>query len=239
MKQVAIILLAGGLAIAGACAGCRKSAPPPPPPKPVVEKNWTPEEIAADAEGYLVDQDRQVARHIDQRNSRLASLTARRADISKKSEALQENMQAIQNVNNRMGRALRQAEDEDRWPVQMGGRTFTRERAAAILKSCQTYLDDRKPLAAEYDAAVAKLDQMDTLMKKEIQDLGRLREQLAISLERVRLNKGLAEMGDLRKTQTELASFAKQLGQMDENVLDTAAAAQKEPPKMDVETLLK
>lgn len=222
-------------------AGCQKKASPPAPPgttPPVKEKAWTPEEIAADPEGYLIDQDKQVARHISERNNRLVRLAERRKETGKKREALAENCTEIENVRNRLERAMRQAEDEDRWPVQMGGRAFTRDKAREIIASCRQYVDDRKPLSEQYDAAMAKLDQMDSLMRKQIQDLERLRERLALDLERVRLNKNMAELGELQKTQVELASFSTQLGAMDENILDTAAAAQKEMPKVDVEKML-
>jgi len=239
MKHSATIIVAAGLLWTLLSAGgCDKNKPPPPPP-PAKEKAWTSEEIAADPEGYLLAQDKQVEKHIAERNSRLEKLRQRRAEIAKRQAAMATNLEEIDNVRKRMEAAIRKSEDEDRLPIQMGGRTFSAEKAAAIVKSCQTYVDDRKPLSSEYDSALGKLDQMEGLMKREIEDLGRLRERLALDTERVRLNKGMGELGDLQKTANELAQFSKQLGQMDENVLQAAAAAPKEPPKMDVETLLK
>jgi hypothetical protein len=239
MKHSGIIIVAAGLLWTLLSAGgCDRNKPPPPPP-PAKEKAWTPEEIAADSEGYLLAQDKQIERHIVERNSRLEKLRQRRAEIAKRQEAMATNLDEIDNVGKRMAKAIEKSDDEDRLPIQMGGRSFSREKAAAIVKSCQTYVEDRKPLSSEYDSALAKLDQMDGLMKKELEDLGRLRERLALDTERVRLNKGMGELGDLQKTANELAQFSKQLGQMDENVLQAAAAAPKEPPKMDVETLLK
>jgi len=76
-------------------------------------------------------------------------------------------------------------------------------------------------------------------MIRESQDLARLRERIALDIERIRLNQGIAELGELRKAETELASFSKMLGAMDENVLDTATvAAREEPVRIDVEKLL-
>jgi phage shock protein A len=225
-------------------AGCRREgdsssgaktprhAPPP--------KNWTSEEIAKDPEGYLLAQDQQVEKQIQERNQRLQQLSSRRNQVQEKQGRLAENLKDIQNVHDRLEAACRRADDEDRWPARMGGRTFDRDKAKAILQSCQQYTQDRQPLAQDYDRTLEKLAQLESQMRKQIQDLSRLRERIAIDVERIRLNQGIAELGNLRQTETELASFSKMLGTMDENVLDTDAIARKEePPRVDVEALLK
>lgn len=238
MARHLLVLLA--IVAAAGLTGCKKSAPPAGPSAPApAPRTWTPEEIAGDPEGYLMDQDRSIVRQIDERNVRLGKLAQRRDEIAARRKALVDNMRDIENVRKRMERALEVAQDEDRWPVQMGGRTFTREKAQAIIKSCQAYVEDRGPLAREYDSALDRLSQMEALMRQELGSLDRLRQRLALDIERVRLNRGMAELGEIRKTETELASFSRQLGQMDEDVLKAAAAADKPPPQMDVENLLK
>ena len=225
------------LAIGLVLAGCNKKAPPPASP-PAKEKNWTAEAIAADPEGYLVYQDSQIDRNITDRKTRLDRLTVRRQEIGRKRDAMAENLHDIQNVQNRMEQAIRKSEDEDRVPVQMGGRTFTREEAQEVVQRCKQYLDDRASLSEQYDLAITRLKQVESKTRNQVDALGRLKEQLGLDLDKVRLNKNLAELGDLHKTEVELAALGKQLGDMDEDILSAAAMAQKELPKVDAEKML-
>ncbi len=217
------------------CVGCKPQAPSAPP----APRSWTSDQIAADPVGYLEDQDRQVELQIQERRNRLEQVSLRRAQIAEKRQRLAENMSQIRNVHDRLAAAVRRADDEDRWPARMGGRSFTREKARAILTATEQYLQDREPLARAYDETLDKLARMESQMMRESQDLARLRERIALDIERIRLNQGIAELGELRKAETELASFSKMLGAMDENVLDTATvAAREEPVPIDVEKLL-
>jgi len=223
------------VALLPVCMGCRPQTPPAPPGP----RTWTSEQIAADPVGYLEDQDRQVERQIEERRNRLEQVSQRRAQIDEKRQRLAQNMSEIRNVHDRLAAAVRRADDEDRWPARMGGRAFTREKARAILAGTEQYLQDREPLARAYEETLEKLARMESQMIRESQDLARLRERIALDIERIRLNQGIAELGELRKAETELASFSKMLGAMDENVLDTATvAAREEPVRIDVEKLL-
>ena len=226
-----------------AMIGCRqgeessskKPKPPPPPPKV-----WTSEEIAQDPAGYLQSQDGQVELQIQERNTRLLELQQRRAQIQEKQGKLSQNVKDLQNVQNRLQIAIRKADDEDRWPLKMGGKEFDRDKAKAILQSCEQYIQDRRPLAEAYEQTLAKLANMEAQMRKDLQDLGRLRERIALDIERIRLNQGIAALGELRKAETELASFSKTLGTLDENAMDAAQVANKQlPATVDAESLLK
>ncbi len=241
IRRATFWIVFGMLLIPGGCRREGDSSSGTKTPRPISPpKNWTSEEIAKDPEGYLLAQDQQVERQIQERNERLQRLSGRRTQIQEKQGRLAENLKDIQNVHDRLEAACRRADDEDRWPARMGGRTFNREKTKAILESCRQYTQDRQPLAQDYDRTLEKLAQLESQMRKQIQDLTRLRERIAIDVERIRLNQGIAELGDLRQAETELASFSKMLGTMDENVLDTAAIAGKEePPRVDVEALLK
>ena len=235
-----------GLALAfilPALIGCPKdegsssNKPKPPPPPPKV---WTSEEIAKDPAGYLQSQDGQVELQIQERNTRLLQLQDRRTQIQEKQGKLSQNVKEIQNVHKRLQTAVRNAEDEDRWPVKMGGKEIEREKAKAILQSCEQYVQDRQPLAEAYDQTLAKLANMEAQMRKDLQELGRLRERIALDIERIKLNQGIQELGELRKAETELASFSKTLGTLDENALDAANIANKAVPEtIDAEKLLK
>lgn len=230
-------MLSGLLAAAGGCE--RKPSAPPPKPSPPPEKVWTSEEIAKDPAGYLLDQDRKVEKQIEERSRRLVQIQDRRRGVEERRMQLADNLREIRNVRDRLQAACRRADDEDRWPARMGGRTFDRERAQAILKSCEQYLSDRQPLDQAYEQTLARLGQLEAQAKKQMQDLQRLRERIALDVERVRLNQGLAELGDIRSAEQELASFSKMLGDMDENVLNTTTARADAPAPVDVEQLLK
>lgn len=225
-----------------ATLGCRQGDKPssrkPTPPSP--PKTWTSEEIAQDPVGYLQSQDGQVEQQIEERNTRLQELQSRRVQIQEKQGRLAEDIKAIQNVHDRLETAVRKADEEDRWPARMGGRAFDREKATAILQSCRQYIQDRQPLAQTYEETLAKLTQMESQMSKQVADLGRLRERISLDIERIRVNQGIAELGELRKAETELASFSKMLGTLDESAMDAeSVAARQEPPKVNVDDLLK
>jgi hypothetical protein len=222
--------------------GCRQGDKPsskkPTPPAP--PKVWTSEEIAKDPAGYLQSQDGQVEQQIQERNTRLTELQVRRSQIQEKQGRLSENVKAIQNVHDRMEQGIKKADEEDRWPARIMGKAFDRDRAVAIQQSCKQYIQDRQPLAQTYEETLAKLTQMESQMSKQVADLGRLRERIALDIERIRVNQGIAELGELRKAETELASFSKMLGTLDENAMDAASvAAKQEPPKVNVDDLLK
>jgi DNA repair exonuclease SbcCD ATPase subunit len=224
--------------------GCGRSATPSADSgktgKPVPGRNWTPEEIGKDPVGYLQDQDRRAEKQIQERNDRLGQVRAHRAQVSRRGDELATNLAEIQNVHDRLQRALRRAEEEDRWPISMAGRSFTREKANAILASCEQYVQDRRQLADAYEQTARKLEGLEAQVTRQLQDLSRLRERIGLDIERVRLNQGLAELGELQRTETEVASFSKMLGTMDENLLSSMAAAPTtEPQRVDVDAMLK
>jgi chromosome segregation ATPase len=206
-------------------------APPPPP------KEWTPEAIAADPEGYLTWSDEQIRIQIDERNKHLAALASRTAQIVERQKKLSDNLQDLQNIHDRLERAYRKAEEEDRWPVRMGGRSFERAKARAIIEQTAQYLEDRRPLLKEYDAAVAKMSASAAALKQDISSLHRLRERLALDVERIHLKEGMAELDAMRKTHAELAAMSKTLSSMTEDTSDLLKDVPASPT-VDVESLL-
>jgi hypothetical protein len=54
--------------------------------------------------------------------------------------------------------------------------------------------------------------------------LSRLREKLALDMERVRLNQGISEVAELRKSVDALSGFATSLADTTDNPLDDLAA---------------
>jgi len=208
------------------------------PQQPSQKKSWTPEEIAKDPPGYLVWSDQQIQAQIAEREKRLNSLNQTRKDVVAKQSALTTKMEEVVNFRKRLQTAYQRAEDEDRWPVRMAGRTFERAKANEILAQTDEWLKDRDPLADAYEASLKKMDDSATALQDDLKNLGRLREKLALDLERVKLNQGMAELDQLRKTETQLASMSQALSQMSEEqapVLPTAAKTSR----VDIDSLMK
>jgi len=202
--------------------------------------DWTPEKIAKDPQGYLQWADQQAQDQITQRQARLTALAQQRADIQTRREELETHLTKAQNLHDRMQTAIRNADDEDHWPLSMAGRTFSREQAQAVIDRSQAYMDQRKSLAQGYDEAVGKVDQFAATIKKDIDDLNTLRDHLAIDLEKVRLANGLAELDQLHSTQAEVEATAKSLVGLDHNPsVPELPPAQGEHDKVDIDAMLK
>ena len=180
-----------------------------------VDNNWTPERIAKDGQGYLVWSDQQVQKQIAQRRSRLKTLADQRADINARRQQFQSNLDNVKNIHDRMQDAFDKALDEERWPIGVMGQTFDRQRAKAVIDRTQKYLDEHQSLGQDYDQANARLDQMEGVLNKDIDDLNNLHDRLQIDLEKARLNQGMAELAQLRQREAEMSSVNKTLSAMD------------------------
>lgn len=175
---------------------------------------WTPETIAKDPAGYLQYASSRVASQIQGRQQKLAQLSAQRADVAGRSDALAGKVSDAQNIIKRMKTAMQRADDENNWPVKIAGRSFDQAKAEAVIKSLEQFIADRQTLVVAYADAVHRIASTESTLRADIENLTRMREKVGLDLERVRLNQGLQELGDLQKTETELASFAKTLADM-------------------------
>lgn len=227
-------------------AGCEQEKPldPPPTPPPKVaspDKVWSPEEVAADPTGYMNWADAKIGKQIEDRTARIKSLSGRLNEVEMRHQQMRTNLSDMLNIQNRMEMAIRRAEDEDRWPLQMGGRKFERTEAVAIVEQSKKYIEDRKPLAQKYDQAVTRIKSMTSSLNKEIQELNRLREKMALDLEAVRLTQGLEDLDKLRKTEAEITGFATAVGSAaDYSIMDVMTEdLTKDPGKVDLDSMLK
>jgi hypothetical protein len=225
----------------GALAGCERPSGQPQVQAATADdarKQWTAEEIAADPQGYLQWSDRQVQQQIAQRQEKSRSLVERRRSFEERRALLEENITSVRNIHRRLGEAMQRAEDEDRWPARMADRTFTREKATAILAQTKQYVEERQPLLQTYDQLLQKMDETAATLQQDVANLQRLRERLAIDLERVRLNQTLGDVDALRKTQQELAEMGRTVADMSEDPLSLAPP--REPPgRVDIEAMLR
>jgi hypothetical protein len=193
----------------------------PSPPTPAV-REWSQEEMTRDPEGYLKWADGQIQSQIRQRDELLGKLDARRKQIKARQVEVGAELKEFENFKERLATAVRRAEDEDRWPVQVGSNKFDRAKAKALLEDITRQVEQRTPLAQDYDAAIGKMDARATSLRSDVTALVQLREKIALDLERVKLNQGVAELEKLSRTADEIAHFSKILGQLGD-------AAGKEP----------
>ena len=220
-------------------AGCDNSSGTREPKPPSPDKQWTAEEVAGDPAGYMRWADAKVAKQIDDRRVRINQLDARLKDVEVRQQTMTENVKDMANIQKRMETALRKAEDEDRWPVVMAGRKFDKAEAVAIIEESKRYIEDRKSLATAYEQAVEKLKNAVGTLGKEIEDLTRLREKMALDLEAVKLSESMDGLEKLRKAETEIASYAKALKEVTDD--STGALPDdkgKDGTRVDVEAFL-
>lgn len=232
-------------ALVGLCAGCRWEPPPPPrpaaaTPAPVPDRTWTAEEITQDPSGYLKWADQKVAGQIADRENRLKRINARLSEIEIKRKDFDQNLKDVENLNRRMQQAVQRADDEDRWPVVVGGQSFDAARARVVTEQTARYVEDRRPMANEYRQASERLDGAALALRKDQEQLRRLREKIALDLERIRVSQGVEELSDLRRTEGEIASFAQALRQMaDESLVTVPVVTAEDKARMEVDRFLR
>jgi chromosome segregation ATPase len=197
-----------------------------PSPAPAPAREWSTDEMAKDPEGYLKWADQQIQAQVRQRDELLGKLEERRREIKNRQVEVGAELKEFENFKERLATAVRRAEDEDRWPVVVGANRFDRAKAKALLDDLGRQIEQRRPLAQDYEAAIAKMDGRATSLRGDLTALNQLREKIALDLERVRLNQGVAELEKLSRTADEIAHFSKILGQMGD-----AAAKEPEDPK--------
>jgi hypothetical protein len=186
--------------------------------------------------------DGEITGQIADRRVKLRQIVERRADVRKRQGALTENLDEIENLHNRFVTACRRAEDEGRWPVHIAGHIFEQRKAQAIIDQTRRYLDERRPIAQDYDRLITRFDEACNLLNRDIKVLGQLKERLAIDLEHVRLDRGNEELKRLREMGAEIEGLASTLGTQGVDPLGGQSLAQesKQPvEKIDVEEFLK
>jgi chromosome segregation ATPase/predicted small lipoprotein YifL len=237
VKAALPLVLAGVLA---ALIGCGREGPKSAPPKPAApgEREWSDDEMATDPEGYLKWADGQLASQIAQREERLTSLKGKRKEITERRNSFVGDYEAIANLESRLGTATRRADEEDRWPVALAGRTFSKEQADSILAEIKQFLAGRKDLASAYDGATAKLDAAEKSLREDVARLTTLREKVAADLIGYKADRANPEMEKLRKTEAEIAHYSRVLTSFaDVNV--QALPNPKQPISANLQSILK
>lgn len=235
------------LAAALAAAGCGRVLPQPPAKRPAASKPppaeaaqaWTPERITRDPAGYLTFADGEIVRQITERESRIGKIESSRQTVGAKADRLRQDIRDAANIQKRLQAATARADEDEAWPIPFAGRRLERAKAVSIAEASQRFVQSRTPLAKEYELALGKIDAAEQSLRSEISELGRLREKLALDMERVRLNQGIAEVAELRKSVDALSGFATSLADTTDNPLeDLAAKARPLAAEAELESLL-
>lgn len=246
-RPAAAVMLLAWVLLALCGAGCPKDTGGPgkgkdakPGPAPA-EKVWSAEEIAKDPSGYMQWAERRISTQVADRQTRLQQISARLLDVKARQEKFLTQITDVENIHKRMADAVQRADDEDRWPAVVAGRSFDQAKAKAVIEQSQKWLNERRGLAQAYDQAVTRLTQGQQTLDKDVEALYALKEKLALDLERVRLTQGMEELGQVRQREEEIAGFAKALTQM----TDESASISNLPPedktaaKVDIDSFLK
>lgn len=239
-RSSSILPLLAAVALAAVVpAGCKRQAGSPSGAARAgadTAETWSPERIAADPDGYLRYADGRMQQQVAQRERSLRQLESRRAEIERKSKELLQRVEEARNLARRLDAAVQRADDEDRWPMVFAGRTFARDKAQALLGAVRDFEKQREPLAAAYRTALQRVAQNERAIRDDLANLAQTREKLALNLERVRLNQGMAELAELRQTEAKLAGLGTTLAGLDD---DPLAGLDDGAARLDVNELLK
>jgi chaperonin cofactor prefoldin len=219
------------LASLAAAVGCdaplwRRLAPQPDKPTPSNDtaQGWTPERISKDPAGYLKFADAEIVRQKSEREARIEKIEASSKMIAERSEKLRQDIRDAANIQKRLQAAITRADEDETWPITFAGRKLERAKAKAIADASQRFVTSRASLASDYEQALLKIDSLEQSMRSDLVELSRLREKLALDMERVRLNQGISEVAELRKSVDALSGFATSLADTTDNPLDDLAA---------------
>ena len=237
-----IMTLAAAAVIGGGCdrPPNKNGGPQTPQQQSAKRTEWSAAEISKDPQGYLQWSDQQVAAQIAANERKLQSIQASRTQFSDKRNTLLENINDVVNINKRLADAVQRAEDEDRWPVRMGDRSFSREKAQTILQQTKQYVEERQPMSTKYDQFLKKLDDMAGTVRAENVRLTELREKIALDIEGVKLNQGMAEVDKLRSAESQLRQMSSAVAAISAENDPLQAAPPKEPPgRVNIDDMLK
>jgi hypothetical protein len=179
---------------------------------PVEKTEWSTDEIASDPEGYLKWADANIAKQIAQRQEMLKNIAERSVQISKRRDEVVGDLSEVETFYQRLDAAVKRAQAEGRWPVQVGSKKFDQAKAEALLAELPKQIELRKPLATDYDEALKAMTARKAGLESDLVSLGHLREKIALDAERIKLNKGVEELSKLSRTSQEISSMAGLVG---------------------------
>ena len=213
-------------AVVAGMPGCRPRKPdgaPAPAAAPLRHATldaWTHEEITQHPEEYLGFAAQHVHGQLGRVQADIETLRLRRRELEEKSAELMTKVDEAQVVAKRLGTAVRRAEDEERWPLVFAGKTFTREGAKALQGSVADFLKLREPRAAAYRDALQRLASRQRALEQDVAALQATREQIAIDLDYIQINRGLDRNNELRSTADKIVSISKRLTTLDGMSID-------------------
>ena len=123
--------------------------------------------------------DADLARARDVRVDRLGDLDRRTAAARAARGAVAAQVDDLTNLSARIKAAAARAADEDHWPAVVAGRPFQRVEADAVVERIHVALSVERSAVVQDDAAVAALVAAAAPIRAQLDDIGRLRAELA------------------------------------------------------------
>lgn len=118
-----------------------------------------------------------IERQLEIRKAALAKVQERLAAARAAAAAAPQNARDAENLRTRLERAIRQARDEDRWPLKIAGCTLDEPAAQLALARADTYIARQQGLPAELAPAIEALQRTAGAIGSESAELSKLLEQ--------------------------------------------------------------
>jgi hypothetical protein len=161
---------------------------------------WDDGEILVDASECLKFVDEHLGTRAREIESCISSVKERLEAIRKQHTRFLENMGEVENFSNRFDTAKRRAEDEDRWPLIMGGHSFVQAKTFVVQERLHDYLGQRRPLVEAYRDRIDKDQKMIQRLQGEREGIPALLESFRLQHEIVSVTPSLEGLSKLRKT---------------------------------------
>ncbi len=142
-----------------------------------------------------------MSERIDACTSAIKQFSDREESVQTSRDALAGSLPDIENFRKRLSTAIQRAADENRWPVKIASREFTRDQAIAI----ETRLDD---YVAKTNASLHDCDRAITEYDAAIQSEQQIRDQLRSHQAHIEAGFSEQEFDDIRAQANHLSDVA-------------------------------
>lgn len=119
-----------------------------------------------------------VERQVEIRQTRLTALNGRLSALKAVVAAAPGNASDVENLRARLERAIRQAVDEDHWPIKVAGCVLEEPAAQGAMARAAEYIVRQKGLAAQHGPTIEKIEKAIAGMSGEAAELQKLLEQV-------------------------------------------------------------
>jgi len=145
--------------------------------------------------------DSMMSQRIDACSADLKKLSDQEEAAQANRDALAGSLPDIENFRNRLQTAIQRAGDEDRWPVKVAGRQFSKTQATIAIAKLEQYLSKANRSIRDCDRAISQDD-------AAIMSIQQIRDQLRSHQARIEAGFSAQEFDEIRNRATQLAEQA-------------------------------